>query len=84
MIMAHLCTTAWHVRKLYFLNKRIALNIEKITACLDMHGCPNRCKHCWLGITPNGKLSIDDLKLLCWQGWCFQRNIANNRYFADK
>lgn len=37
---------------------------EKITACLDMYGCPNRCKHCWLGVTPNGKLSIDDLRFV--------------------
>lgn len=35
---------------------------EKITVCLDMHGCPNRCRHCWLGVTPNGNLSVDDLK----------------------
>jgi len=40
------------------------LNFEKITVCLDMHGCPNKCKHCWVGITPNGRLSIDDLKFV--------------------
>lgn len=40
------------------------MNFEKITACLDMYGCTNRCKHCWLGITPNGNLSIDDLKFV--------------------
>jgi len=27
-----------------------------------MVGCPNRCKHCWLKITPNGKLAAKDLK----------------------
>jgi len=36
------------------------MKFEKITACLDMYGCPNRCKHCWLGNTPNGKLSVED------------------------
>ena len=36
----------------------------KITACLDMAGCPNRCRHCWLGCTPNGRLSADDLRLV--------------------
>jgi MoaA/NifB/PqqE/SkfB family radical SAM enzyme len=35
---------------------------KKITACLDMYGCPNRCRHCWLGATPNGNLTVDDLK----------------------
>lgn len=38
------------------------MTFEKITACLDMFGCPNRCKHCWLGVTPNGHLTVDDLK----------------------
>ncbi|MCL2522578.1 MAG: hypothetical protein FWE36_06945 [Erysipelotrichales bacterium] len=38
------------------------MKLKKITACLDMYGCPNRCKHCWLAITPNGNLTIEDLK----------------------
>lgn len=35
--------------------------LDKITVCLDMHGCPNRCRHCWLGNTPNGHMNVDDL-----------------------
>ncbi len=35
-----------------------------ITVCLDMFGCPNRCKHCWVGHSPNGNLKNDDLKFL--------------------
>lgn len=35
-----------------------------MVACLDMYGCPNRCKHCWLGVTQNGNLNIDDLKFV--------------------
>jgi MoaA/NifB/PqqE/SkfB family radical SAM enzyme len=27
-----------------------------------MAGCPNRCKHCWLGVTPNGRLHLNDLE----------------------
>lgn len=34
---------------------------EKLTVCLDMKGCPNRCKHCWLGVIPNGNLNKNDL-----------------------
>jgi MoaA/NifB/PqqE/SkfB family radical SAM enzyme len=34
---------------------------KKITACLDMAGCPNRCRHCWLGASPNGHLKLPDL-----------------------
>lgn len=35
---------------------------DQISVCLDMAGCPNRCKHCWLGCTPNGHLHADDLR----------------------
>lgn len=34
---------------------------KSITVCLDMYGCPNRCRHCWLGHSPNGNLTKDDL-----------------------
>ena len=40
---------------------------ESIGAWIDMYGCPNRCKHCWLGVTPNGNLSADDLKFVADQ-----------------
>ena len=51
------------------------MTFEKITACLDMYGCPNRCKHCWLGVTPNGKLSIDDLKFVANEFRPFTGNL---------
>ena len=35
-----------------------------ITVCLDMFGCPNRCKHCWIGHSPNGNLTNDDLRFI--------------------
>lgn len=27
-----------------------------LTVCLDMRGCPNRCRHCWLGDLPSRKI----------------------------
>lgn len=27
-----------------------------------MYGCPNRCRHCWVGHSPNGRMTFDDLK----------------------
>lgn len=33
------------------------MHFSHITVCLDMYGCPNRCRHCWLGHTPNGHMS---------------------------
>jgi len=35
---------------------------RKIGVALDMHGCPNRCRHCYLGFGSNRKLSDDDLR----------------------
>lgn len=31
---------------------------KNLVICVDMKGCPNRCKHCWLGDLPNNV--IDD------------------------
>lgn len=34
---------------------------KKLVVALDMYGCPNRCKHCWVGHSPNGNLTANDL-----------------------
>lgn len=34
---------------------------RSITLALDMKGCPNRCRHCWMGWGPNGDLPETDL-----------------------
>lgn len=33
-----------------------------VTIAVDMHGCPNQCRHCWLGPPAKGTLSTDDLR----------------------
>ena len=33
----------------------------------DMAGCPNRCRHCWLGTHKNGHMSIDDFRYIAAQ-----------------
>lgn len=38
------------------------LDFDKITVCVDMAGCPNRCRHCWLGVTDNKGVSIEQLR----------------------
>lgn len=38
------------------------MKFMEITVCLDMYGCPNRCKHCWLGATPNGNMPVSELE----------------------
>lgn len=38
------------------------MKLKSIVTCLDMYGCPNRCKHCWLGCTPNGNMPDSELE----------------------
>lgn len=35
---------------------------EKIEIALDMLGCPNRCRHCFMGWRPNPGLGTEDLR----------------------
>ena len=36
--------------------------LKSLSLCVDTHGCPNRCLHCWLGHGPNGRMDADDLR----------------------
>lgn len=38
------------------------MKFSEMHVCLDMAGCPNRCKHCWLGEAPNGHMAVDELE----------------------
>jgi hypothetical protein len=35
---------------------------QKIGIAFDMHGCPNRCRHCWLGAAGSRTLSVEDVR----------------------
>lgn len=39
---------------------------------LDMNGCPNRCRHCWLGCTRNKRMDESDLR---WTVEQFRRYV---------
>ena len=39
-------------------------DFQKLTICLDMAGCPNRCRHCWVGHAPNAQLIAEDLRFV--------------------
>lgn len=43
------------------------MRFRRISACLDLRGCPNRCRHCWLGVTPNGRLPASALEYVADQ-----------------
>ncbi len=29
------------------------MSFKSLSLCVDLYGCPNRCRHCWLGHMPN-------------------------------
>lgn len=41
--------------------------LQHLTVALDMRGCPNRCRHCWIGHSPNGSLTAEDLRWVAEQ-----------------
>ncbi|MBI2849436.1 MAG: hypothetical protein HYX80_00150 [Chloroflexi bacterium] len=43
------------------------IKTKKIGVSLDMFGCPNRCRHCYLGSGSNGRMSDDDLRWMAAQ-----------------
>ena len=38
--------------------------MKELSLVVDMYGCPNRCKHCWLGHMPNRKMADNTDELL--------------------
>ena len=40
---------------------------DKLIVCVDMAGCPNRCRHCWLGHAPNRTMPLDELERIATQ-----------------
>jgi MoaA/NifB/PqqE/SkfB family radical SAM enzyme len=44
-----------------------------VGAALDLWGCPNRCRHCYLGSTPNGRLPKELLREIADAFWTWKR-----------
>lgn len=40
------------------------MKTNNLTILADMYGCPNRCKHCWLGHMPNRRMPDGSDKLI--------------------
>lgn len=59
------------------------MKFEKITICLDIRGCPNRCKHCWLGNTPNGCLTSENLRYVANQFRPFTGNLEVYDWYRE-
>jgi len=39
-----------------------AITSDELGIAFDMHGCPNRCQHCWLGSGDDRRMSEDDVR----------------------
>jgi len=57
--------------------------------CLDMHGCPNRCLHCWLGHGPPAaeqtasRMSEDDLRFAAEAFRPFTRELKVHSWYRE-
>ena len=56
---------------------------DRLTVCLDMAGCPNRCLHCWLGHGPNGRFSTEDLAWTARQFRPFARSLEVFSWYRE-
>ena len=71
------------------LNQNQMIIPKHVHLVVDMHGCPNRCQHCWLGKLPDHVLSDDDatwiaslfrpyFKDLTFYSWLREPDFASN------
>lgn len=59
------------------------LEFQRLTVCLDMAGCPNRCLHCWLGHAPNGRFSPENLRWMAQQFRPFARRMEVFSWYRE-
>ena len=39
-------------------------DMNYLAVMVDMAGCPNRCRHCWLGAHKNGNMTVEDFQAI--------------------
>ena len=55
---------------------------DQVGVALDMHGCPNRCRHCWVGPRPaGGAMTEDDMRWVVGQFRAFIQERAERPLF---
>ena len=60
-----------------------ALIPREIAVTVDMAGCPNRCRHCWLGRAPNGSVSEESLRWIVEQFRNYVHPRESTPYFRQ-
>jgi len=58
-------------------------HFQKLTICLDMAGCPNRCRHCWVGHAPNAQLIEEDLRFVATAFRPFTDNLEVASWYRE-
>ena len=55
-------------------------DMDYLSVMVDMAGCPNRCRHCWLGSHRNGNISIDNFRNIAdeFRNWRDENGHAIN------
>ena len=56
---------------------------RKVGVALDLAGCPNRCRHCYLGTGPNRPMSTDDLRAVAKAFTAWKRPGGSAAYFDE-
>lgn len=56
---------------------------KTVGVAVDLAGCPNRCRHCYLGIGPNRRLSPDVLREVAAAFWNWTRPGEDEPYFQQ-
>ncbi len=57
-----------------------------LAVMVDMAGCPNRCRHCWLGNRRNGHISVEEFRSIAagFRNWRDENGdrIAEMAFFS--
>jgi len=58
--------------------------MKKLCIAVDLAGCPNRCRHCWLGHFKNGKLGIEEFKQVAeiFTSWKKENDCSELAFFS--
>ncbi len=59
------------------------LTNRHIAVLLDMAGCPNRCRHCWLGAAPNRRLPAESLRRVAEEFRSWRRPGESRPFFES-
>ena len=60
-----------------------AIESRDINLSFDMHGCPNACRHCWLGTSSRHRVSEDDVRRIVSAFREYRREGEQEPFFTN-